>query len=141
MGELTDLQTRVLVALVEGYLAREGMKDRIRALNEWEIARRSGYTDASYAEYLEHPTREVVMAALSALQGLGLVTVWDRGVKYDTFVPTETGTQTVMGALVAVVPGVSSGESSGSADVSPLAERLDEIIRLLRSIDAKLGGR
>ena len=55
----------VLTALVEGYKAREGMKDRIRALNEWEIARRAGLTDVSYAEFFEHPSRDSVAQAVS----------------------------------------------------------------------------
>src|SRR5207244_7635347 len=96
--ELSELQSRVLVAVVEGFRAREGMKDRIRALNEWEIARRSGYTDASYAGYLEHPMRDTIMRALSSLQGMGLITIWDRGVKYDTYVPTDAGSDAVVPA-------------------------------------------
>src|SRR5437016_18279 len=85
---LTDLQLTILTALVEGYKAREGMKDRIRALNEWEIARRSGVTEASYAEFFDHPSREQVLNALLALQRRSLAEVWERGVKYDSFIPT-----------------------------------------------------
>ena len=92
MSSAGGLEVQVLTALVEGYQAREGMKDRIRALNEWEIARRSGLTELSYAEYLEHPLRDQVMNALLALQRGGLVALWERGAKYDSFVPTEKGT-------------------------------------------------
>lgn len=142
---LTDFQTQVLVALVDGYLAREGMKDRIRALNEWEIARRSGITDISYAGYLEHPTRDKVAGALMALQRLGFVAVWERGAKYDTFVPTTGGTLLVgadqssegeqRSAETAAAPLTTSG-----AEADRIVERLDEIIRLLRSLESKLGG-
>jgi hypothetical protein len=147
---LTVLQHQVLTALAEGYAARQGMKDRIRALNEWEIARRSGLTQASYAEYLTHPTREDVSAALNVLQRMGLASVWDRGAKYDTFVPTAAGTDLVAGVGASRGAGPdampSNGDSLGAAPGIPssardaIGERMDEIIRLLRSIDAKLGG-
>ncbi len=155
---LTIIQHQVLTSLAEGYAARLGMKDRIRALNEWEIARRGGLTEASYAEYLTHPTREEIGAALSALQRAGLVAVWDRGAKYDTYVPTPAGTELVAGAFQASESLATNGTAiderhepavMGAPAAPPMAgmdhptneDRLDEIIRLLRSIDAKLGGR
>jgi hypothetical protein len=129
--DLTDFQRQLLLALVEGYEARAGMKDRIRALNEWEIARRSGYTEISYAQYLEHPARDVVMEGLMALQRFGLVDIWERGVKYDTFVPTASGT---------AAAGLGDrGQVTGDKD-DAIIERLDQIIRLLKSVEAKLGG-
>lgn len=158
MADLTDFQRQLLVALVEGYEARAGMKDRIRALNEWEIARRSGYTDISYAQFAEHPSRDVVMEALVALQRFGLVTIWERGVKYDTFLPTAHGTTAasrgsreqatedseVLTANGQAHPGSSDPSVpytlSPAISTDPVIERLDEIIRLLRSLDAKLGG-
>jgi hypothetical protein len=148
---LTVLQHEVLTALAEGYAARQGMKDRIRALNEWEIARRSGLTRASYAEYLTHPTREEVSGALSVLQSLGLATVWDRGAKYDTFVPTSAGAELVSGSGVALAPPPAPASAKddtrgalGAAESlrsDPVVDRLDEVVRLLKSIDAKLEGR
>lgn len=129
---LTDFENQVLVALVEGHAARAGLKDRMRALNEWEIARRSGFTDISYAGYAEHPTRAKVASALMALQRSGLVSVWDRGVQYDSFVPTATGARSVVGEAKPVSP---------TASVDPILQRLDEILRVLRSIDHKLKGR
>ncbi len=157
---LTVIQLQVLAAVAEGYAARQGMKDRIRALNEWEIARRAGLTDASYAEYLTHPTRDEVGAALSTLQRLGLVSVWDHGAKYDTFVPTAAGSQLSTGASDWTSPGLDAARAASqvpepdgrrvntalpapaaSPDKDPIVDRLDEVIRLLRSIDAKLGGR
>ncbi len=158
--DLTVIQRQVLTAVAEGYAARQGMKDRIRALNEWEIARRAGLTDASYAEYLTHPTRDEIGAALSTLQRLGLVSVWDHGAKYDSYVPTMAGSQLSAGAGDGSAPalGAARTDLSGPAPregspaaarlapgpisgQDPIIERLDEIIRLLRSIDAKLGGR
>jgi hypothetical protein len=140
---LSDLQTQVLTALVEGYQAREGMKDRIRALNEWEIARRGGLTESSYAEFFDHPSREPVLNALMALQRYGLASVWERGVKYDTFIPTAKGQELLAGEPVfPAAPELPAAEDhSPEPDADPVVARLDEIIRLLRSIDAKLGGR
>jgi hypothetical protein len=141
---LSDVQTQVLTALVEGYRAREGMKDRIRALNEWEIARRAGLTESSYAEFFDHPSREPVLNALMALQRHGLASVWERGVKYDTFIPTAKGEETVLGTpeMASASDSVPSDvEGKAGTDADPVLARLDEIIRLLRSLDAKLGGR
>jgi hypothetical protein len=146
--DLTDFERTLLVALVEGYAAREGLKDRIRALNEWEIARRSGCVDVSYAQYLEHPARDVVMAGLMALQRLGFVAVWERGVKYDTFVPTDQGATVAVGVVERPPAAEATAASPAAGADQPLAggfsdlilERLDQIIHLLRSIDAKLGG-
>jgi hypothetical protein len=141
---LSELQLRVLWALVEGYRAREGLKDRIRALNEWEIARRAQLTHVSYAEFFDHPGRGAVSAALSRLQRLGLLSVWEHGVKYDTFVPTAKGEALVLGSPGDVGPATMSGEPTPGMDEAssdPILQRLDEIIRLLRSLDAKLEGR
>jgi hypothetical protein len=142
-ADLDDFQAQVLEALVNGYQAREGMKERIRALNEWEIARRSGFTDISYAGYLEHPVRNQVVMALTVLQRRGFVSVWERGVKYDSFVPTASGSGVVLGRAQMV-----GEEESGMLERPPEApvtlhdvvERLDEIIRLLRSVESKLRG-
>ncbi|HZT08271.1 MAG TPA: hypothetical protein VFC51_14700 [Chloroflexota bacterium] len=146
MAPLSELQQKTLEALVEGYRAREGMKDRIRALNEWEIARRSGFTELSYAEFQEDPSRNQFLDSLMALQRLGLISVWERGVKYDTFVPTEQGNLAAEGRL-----GMSAKPASGAGAQTPstpttgdlddqIIHRLDEIIRLLKSLDSKLGG-
>jgi len=143
---LTDVQNQVLVALVGGYRAREGMKDRIRALNEWEIARRAGLTDVSYAEFYEHPSRDQVSQALSVLQRMGLASVWERGIKYDTFIPTGRADLIVPAEGSEVAASPAHGDSGSApvqvgAEADPVLARLDEIIRLLRSVDAKLGGR
>ena len=143
--ELTELQRRVLVAVVEGYRAREGMKDRIRALNEWEIARRCGSTTLSYAEYMGDPSRDGLIAVLSQLQRLRLVSTWERGLNYDTFVPTDRGGMTMgapngEGERMQEATGASDAESA-SPGAGAVIERLDEIIRLLRAIESRLPGR
>ncbi len=138
--ELTDRQRQVLVALVEGYRAREGMKERIRALNEWEIARRSGSTTLGYAEYTRDPSRDGLILVLSELQRLGLVSTWDQGANFDTFVPTPSGNSTVDGppdaARVEEPERTDAQLASDTED--PVILRLDTIIDLLRSIDGKL---
>lgn len=144
-SNLSDFEASVLAALVEGYEARQGLKDRIRALNEWEIARRTGFTEISYAGYLDHPVRDQVMAALGTLQRLGLVSVRERGAQYDTFVPTSTGSQLVTpnpafdAADISGHPPASEGGGIGLAPTETVIERLDEIIRLLRSLESKIG--
>lgn len=145
LSDLSEFEQLVLGALVAGYEARQGLKDRIRALNEWEIARRSGFTDISYAGYLDHPTREQVMGALSVLQRFGLISVWERGAQYDTFVPTAVGSQWAsldqtpeLSILPEEGPELANGPVHATP-IEPVIDRLDEIIRLLRSIDSKNG--
>lgn len=144
-SDLSDFETCVLAALVEGYEARQGLKDRIRALNEWEIARRAGFTEISYAGYLDHPIRDQIMGALGTLQRLGLISVWERGAQYDTFVPTPTGSRLVISDLRSDVadgspePVASEGDGSDPTPADPVIERLDEIIRLLRSLESRIG--
>ena len=138
-SDLNDFQAQVLEALVNGYQAREGMKERIRALNEWEIARRSGFTDISYASYLDHPARNQVMEALMVLQRSGLVSVWERGAKYDSFVPTLSGAGTVLARGESIqdkASGPLERRPEDPATLADIVERLDEIIRLLRSIES-----
>lgn len=137
--QLTEFENQVLVALVEGHAARTGLKERMRALNEWEIARRSGFTDISYAAYAEHPTRAKVASALSALQRNGLISLWDRGVQYDSFVPTAAGARSVSGEDDPVSPG--PGEPAPAALSPEILQRLDQILQVLHSIDHKLKGR
>lgn len=145
ISDLTDFQTQVLVALVDGYRAREGLKERMRQLNEWEIARRSGFTEISYAGYMEHPARDKILQALTALQRLGFVEVRGQGAQYDTFVPTPKGATLVTAdrdhQADPALPGAAPEPSAASKAVAdPVLERLDEIIRLLRSLESKLGG-
>jgi hypothetical protein len=139
---LTDFEREVLVALVEGYRAREGMKDRIRALNEWEIARRSGATMLSYAEFANDPSREALISVLGHLERLGLVSTWERGANYDTFVPTTRGNIAVDGRDDPASAFVPTDRESSSTESAPdaVTDRLDEIIRLLRSIEGRMPG-
>jgi len=128
-------------------MAREGMKDRIRALNEWEIARRSATSEDSYAGYETGSDRERVRSALGELERQGLISVWERGVKYDSFVPTAEGTLLVhpVAEASAVAPAMEAPPAehrpiASATGTDPVVERLDEIVRLLRSIESKLGG-
>jgi len=145
--QLTDLEKHLLVSVVEGYMAREGLKDRIRALNEWEIARRSATSEDSYAQYETGSDRERVRSALGELERQGLISVWERGVKYDSFVPTAEGTLLVQPAAQAgevapptSAPPMEDGPVARATGTDPVIERLDEVVRLLRSIESKLGG-
>ena len=133
---LTDGQRRILVALVEGYRARSGMKDRIRALNEWEIARRSGSTALSYAEFSRDAGREELVRILGDLQRMGLISTQDRGGNYDTFVPTTRGDGLVAGPASPPLQSTTPNREANAAD--PIVERLDEVIRLLKSIETRL---
>jgi hypothetical protein len=136
---LTDDQRHVLVAVVEGYRAREGMKDRIRALNEWEIARRSDSTSLSHAEYMRDPMRDHISHVLGELERLGLISTWERGATYDSYVPTERG-NAAAGAPDAAEQNSHAIDRPAAATAvgDPVVERLDEIIRVLRSIDSRL---
>ena len=111
---LTEEQRRILIAVVEGYRAREGMKERLRALNEWEIARRAGSTTLSHAEYMCDQMRDQVRAVLAELERLGLVSTWERGVSYESFVPTEAG-----GFAVDAANGEATAATPREAPASP----------------------
>ena len=159
---MNDFTERILLALVEGYQARAGLKDRNRALTEYEIARRAGYTSFSYVEFSTTTQRDEVRAALDDLARSGWVSQWQRAGRYDSFVPTELGVRRAgtMG-VVRDVPGVmepppavpsgpaATGPTSAGASPPPamapeaalarMVEQLDEALSLLRAIDAKLG--
>jgi len=145
-AQLTDFERLILTSVVEGFNAREGLKDRMRALNEWEIARRSGFIELSYVEFMEHPSRQELMQALSTLQRQGLIGVWERGTKYDSYMPMAAGNELVESPATPSASPNGSVQAAGSdppvdAEPGAVLARLDEIIRLLRSIDARLGGR
>lgn len=88
---MDEFSERILVALVEGYNARAGLKDRNRALTEYEIARRAGYTSFSYVEFSTSPERDQVRTVLDELLRGGMIREWARAGRYDSFVPTELG--------------------------------------------------
>ena len=161
---MDEFTTRVLLALVEGYQARSGLKDRNRALTEYEIARRAGYIEFSYVEFSTTMERDQVRGALDELAGEGWVSQWQSGGRYDSFVPTEMGIRrastlgvtgglpptaeaaaggTASPALAAVAPAHAPKASlpplEPAAALTRLVQQLDEALRLLRSIDAKLG--
>jgi len=144
-AQLTDFEHLILTAIVEGFNAREGLKDRMRALNEWEIGRRSGFVELSYVEFMEHPARQELMQALSTLQRQGLIGIWERGTKYDSYMPTAAGNRLLESPAAPLASPNGADESMGppptDAETDAVLARLDEIVRLLRSIDARLGGR
>ncbi len=85
------LQARVLVALVESYNARAGLKPRLRSLSEHEIARRIGIHAYGYSEFEQSPERAELASVLQQLAALGLV-VEEGGVgRYARFLPTSRG--------------------------------------------------
>src|SRR5207248_5935391 len=96
------------------------------------------------------PARFVMLQALSTLQRRGLVSVWDHGGFYDSYIPTAAGTSGARRpppeteASAAVVPAEEARPvpAPGAAgDVSQaIVERLDEIIRLLRALNRMVGG-
>src|SRR3954447_24072513 len=86
---MDDFTAQILRHLVEGHEARAGMKERNRALTEYEIARRAGFTDFSYVEFSTTPERDRVRDALDLLEREGWITQSQPAGRYDTFVPTE----------------------------------------------------
>src|SRR4051794_34862810 len=80
---------RVLRALLEGYRAREGMKEKWRALSEYEIARRVGVTQYTYAGFDASPERIELRSMLDRLLRQGLVEISGSSGRYDTFAPVE----------------------------------------------------
>lgn len=145
---INDFESRVLEALVTGYLARQGTKERFRSLTEYEIARRMGIVSYSYVEYDTSPERPEVRAALGLLQQKGLVSLARSAGRYDAFVPTESGTAAVARPLSQPEASTSAAPQTPApgAAVDPalfqrLEARLDEIIRLLRAIERHLQAR
>lgn len=127
MTQHPSLDALVLKSLVEGVRARAGAKERFRTLSEYEIARRAGVTDDTYAGYEEAPERWAVREALGRLAAAGLVRSCSMVGRYETFEPTDDA----VSRQGAAAPGVDSRQSSIEA-------RLDEIIRLLRAIERHL---
>lgn len=145
-----DFVRQVLQALVSGYLAREGLKDRFRSLNEYEIARRVGITEYSYAQFDSCHERIELQEALTRLEQQGLVSLGPTSGRYATFAPTVSGTALVSAAgpdeVATSAPEGSGGELDDAelqgrtaeiinTAVARLERKLDEIIRLLRSIE------
>jgi hypothetical protein len=133
MNRLEPFELTVLEALIEGFQARSGAKERFQALSEYEVARRAGITSCGYVEYDSSPERDLVRSALAKLQRQGLVRAASVSGRYETFMPTER--------RVAATPlAAEDGNMASPRAVMPAAleQRLDEIIRLLRSIDERL---
>lgn len=155
---MDEYASHILQALVAGFEARAGLKDRNRALTEYEIARRAGYTQFSYVEFSTSAERDEVRGALDELERDGWVSQWQRAGRYDSFVPTElgirrAGTLAVTDdgptpqddgrpeAAVAAAPGVHppAADLEPAAALNRIVQQLDEALGLLRAIDAKLG--
>ncbi len=132
LHDLDQLDQIVLSALVAGYRARAGAKERFQALSEYELARRVGIVSYSYVAYDGCEERDHVRAALSRLQSRGLARLASVAGRYETFLPAGE------------LPHESSGdESPPLEDIAnappPHVERLlDEMVHLLRSIDERL---
>ena len=160
MDDAETLDLQVLDALVEGFRARAGAKERHQALSEYEVARRVGVVGYSYVEYENSREREAVRSALSRLQRRGLARAVSLSGRYETFVPTERAEseidvvpEAIRNAVREVAgrpdePAPDAPAAQGSTPAEPPASeaplpttfegRFDEIIRLLRSIDAHL---
>jgi len=161
---MDDFTAHVLRHLVEGHQARAGMKERNRALTEYEIARRAGFTDFSYVEFSTTPERDRVRDALDLLECEGWISQSQPAGRYDTFVPTELGvrrantlgiTRDVESLNLAPAPAVPASLASApafppqhdggrlplstEAALTRVVQQLDEALTLLRAIDAKLG--
>lgn len=153
LDEHTDLDLAVLEALVEGFRARAGTKERFQALSEYEVARRVGVVSYSFVEYDSSPERGAIGSALSRLQGRGLVRVASMTGRYETYVPTDDGQrhldeqrQAPPAERAAPTPRPEPAPQP-SVDAAPVRAtpppttidgRMDEMIRLLRSIDERL---
>ncbi len=141
---------KVLEALLEGFRARTGAKERHQALSEYELARRVGMVIAGYVEYETSPEREILRAALGRLQRQGMIHSASVSGRYETFLPAS-------GIEDRLQPGAEDASDGGpepdradaasavAAEPAPerpmpstFEGRLDEIIRLLRSIDEHL---
>ncbi len=133
--ELDEFGSRVLSALVDGYRARDGMKAKWRSLSEYEIARRLGVVQYSYAAFDTTSERIQLRQALDQLVRQGLATRSGTSGRYDTFAPAE-GLEEVNGPGPGAAP---PQDASASAQLERLSRQLDEMLIVLRSIDRKLG--
>ena len=135
-GDLDPLAARVLAALVDGYQARAGMKQRARSLSEYEIARRLGVTQYSYAEYDTSAEHADIRHALDLLFARGLIGRSQPSGRYDTFYPADE--PKAAAALGSATPALSEDLAVG-AMLGRMSAQLEQIVQLLRSIDRKLG--
>jgi hypothetical protein len=136
MDDLEPFDLTVLEALKQGFQTRAGAKERFQALSEYEVARRAGVVSCSYVEYDSSTERDRVRSALARLQREGLVRAASISGRYETFTPTERGLADSRQAAAEV-----SAASVPPAMPPSVEARLDEIIRLLRSIDERLAQR
>ncbi|MBX5490405.1 MAG: hypothetical protein IRZ14_04545 [Chloroflexi bacterium] len=134
------LASRVLRALVEGYEARAQMKERGRALTEYEIARRAGLTSASYTQFSDTPEREQLRQVLDELEQRGSVAATARAGRYLAYQPTPEGVRWLRRPVPSIAEVATEPPlAPATATLTDISRQLDEVIRLLRAIDAKLG--
>lgn len=137
-----DFEQAVLDALVEGFVARAGAKERFQALSEYELARRIGIVNYSYVEYDSSPERDALRSALGRLQGRGLVRAASVAGRYETFLPTAEATpqgpEAENGSAEVPSPPPAELYERPAALPTTFEGRLDEIVRLMRSIDERL---
>jgi hypothetical protein len=125
----------VLSALIEGYRARDGMKPRSRSLSEYELARRLGITQYSYAGFDETPERYELRRNLDLLVRMGLATLAGSSGRYDTFAPAED----LEAAPAPGGPLAPEPADSPQVLLRKISSQMDAMLELLRSIDRKLG--
>ena len=129
---------------MEGFRARAGAKERHQALSEYEVARRVGFGWYSYAEYETSPERERVRVSLSRLQRRGMVRSTATSGRYETFVPVDSAiphaasNETGPGETADAPGNAPSGAAAYPSAHTTIEGRMDEMIRLLRSIDNHL---
>ncbi len=136
-ANLDRFDVAVLQAVLEGARGRAGVKERLQALTEYEIARRVGIVAYSYVEFANSPEREALRTSLSRLQRHGLVQVASFSGKYEQFQPTER-TESALTPHSVPPPGPALESSAEVSLPTTFEGKLDEIIHLLRSIDARL---
>ena len=139
-AELDGYTSQVLTALVEGYRAREGMKPRARCLSEYELARRLGVTQYSYAQFEASAERAQLLQALGELLRQRLIVRAGASGRYDTFVPADEP-QPTPPALAAGPPFDADAPlpERTVALLEQVTRQLGEALEVLRSIDRKLG--
>jgi hypothetical protein len=149
-NDLDALDERLLVALIEGFRARAGAKERHQAMSEYESARRAGVQEYSYVQYEESAERSAVRSALARLQRRSLARSVGVSGRYETFVPAEAALEQAEPPVPEPSAAVAPAEASPVPEAAPSSSepapampttfegRLDEMIRLLRSIDERL---
>lgn len=128
------LQARVLVALVESYNARAGLKPRLRSLSEHEIARRLGIRAYGYSEFGQSPERAELTSVLQQLSALGLVVEEEGAGRYSRFLPTSRGI-----ALARQLEGEGPQPEPRASPLAPPPSELEMLQRISTQLDRIAG--